>query len=273
VPAAREAAPRPAIVATAMVPIDRIDGRHDQPRRSMDVDSLEELTQSIRRHGVLQPIRLRRLGDRYEVVAGHRRLAAATRAGLTEMPAVIVEADDRQVFLESLVENIQREDLSPVDRGEALCRLREALGARSWNEVAGAIGLSRRHVYHLLNVTQLPEPIREDVRAGLITEKHGRALLRLRKHPNLQLGLWRSITTDALTGDESLQRSKDLVTAANPAGSVPDGAGGAERPAPTLERAVADLLWLLPRATTREVRPLRSQLETVARQLSELIAI
>src|SRR5437016_12569698 len=122
------ASPRPGPVAprllatqsVATVPIDLIVARSNQPRRSMDEERLRDLTDSVREYGVLQPIRLRRFGSRYEVIAGHRRLAAARRAGLTELPAVVVNADDRRVLIESLIENIQREDLNPDDRGEAL---------------------------------------------------------------------------------------------------------------------------------------------------------
>lgn len=255
----------------AMVPIGLIDSRSGQPRRSIEEEGIRELTQSVRDHGVLQPIRLRRRGSRYEVVAGHRRLAAATRAGLAEVPAVIVNADDRQVALESLIENIQREDLNPIDRGEALRHLRVTVGVKSWEEVARLIGLSRRHVYHLLNVTQLPEPIREDVRAGLITEKHGRALLRLKKHPEEQLELWQRITSNELTGDEALVTSKELLAKAAPDGSELDRRVPRECPVPSFERAVGDLIWLLPRTTMGDVRPLRTQLQQLARSLNEVM--
>lgn len=257
--------------AMAMVPIGLIDSRRGQPRRSIEEEGLRELTQSVRDHGVLQPIRLRRRGPRYEVVAGHRRLAAATRAGLVEIPAIIVHADDRQVALESLIENIQREDLNPIDRGEALRHLRVTIGVKSWDEVARLIGLSRRHVYHLLNVTQLPEPIREDVRAGLITEKHGRALQRLKKHPDEQMELWQRITSSDLTGDEALVTSKELLAKAATGGSEQQRRVPREYPVPSFERAVGDLLWLLPRTTMRDVRPLRPQLQQLAQSLNELM--
>src|SRR5262249_35794399 len=136
----------------SMIDIDLVDTRRDRNRRSLNEDRMNELPESIRAYGVLQPLRLPRRRGPCDAGAGHRRLIAAGRAGLAEVPAVVVDADDRQAFMESLIENIQREDLNPVDRGEALRRLREDLDARSWEEVGRAIGLSRRHVYHLLNV-------------------------------------------------------------------------------------------------------------------------
>jgi ParB/RepB/Spo0J family partition protein len=255
----------------AMVAIGLIDSRRGQPRRTIEEEGIRELTQSVRDHGVLQPIRLRRCGPRFEVVAGHRRLAAAGRAGLVEVPAIIVDADDRQVALQSLIENVQREDLNPIDRGEALRHLRVTVGIKSWEEVARLIGLSRRHVYHLLNVTQLPEPIREDVRAGLITEKHGRALLRLKKCPEVQMELWQRITSHDLTGDEALVTSKELLVSATPDGDELERRVPREFPVPTFERAIGDLLWLLPRTTMRDVRPLRPQLAELARNLGDLM--
>jgi ParB family chromosome partitioning protein len=255
----------------AMVAVGLIDSRRGQPRRTIEEEGIRELTQSVKDHGVLQPIRLRRCGPRFEVVAGHRRLAAAGRAGLGEVPAIIVNADDRQVALQSLIENVQREDLNPIDRGEALRHLRVTVGIKSWEEVARLIGLSRRHVYHLLNVTQLPEPIREDVRAGLITEKHGRALLRLKKCPEVQMELWQRITSHDLTGDEALVSSKELLVSATPDENELERRVPREYPVPTFERAIGDLLWLLPRTTMRDVRPLHPQLVELARNLGELM--
>jgi ParB family chromosome partitioning protein len=256
----------------AMVSLDLIAVHRDQVRQYVDEEQLEHLTESIRRHGVLQPVRLRRLGRGYAVIAGQRRLAAARRAGLRELPAVIVDADDGEVLVQSLIENIQREDLNPDDRGEALRRLRVTTGARSWDEVARLIGISRRHVHHLLNVSRLPEPIREDVRAGVVTEKHARALLRLRKHPQAQMQLWQRITHERVQGDEAIRISKQLLLGAA-AGSGPGEPGRPARPfpLPSLEQAVMDLQWLLPRATMREVRPLRSQLEALAARLNAVV--
>jgi ParB family chromosome partitioning protein len=252
------------------IPVSLVDGNRDQTRRSVKRSSMEELVESVREHGVLQPIRVRRRGPRYEVIAGHRRVMAAAAAGLETVPAVVVEATDHQALIEALVENIQREDLNPLERGEALRRLRTNLGAKSWEEVGRAIGISRRHVYHLLNVTALPEPIREDIQAGTVSEKHGRALLRLRDHPELQLRLWQRITAERVSGDEALGLARELI--GSPGGAVaqvaPSQAGPEVR---SLKDLVDYVLLLLPRASMNEVRPLRGRLELLARRLSELL--
>ncbi len=166
-----------------LIPVGLLEPRSDQPRRAIEPEGLEELTSSIRGCGVLQPIRVRPLGDRYQIVAGERRWIAAQRAGLKEIPALIAEVDDDRAFIEALIENTQREDLNAVDRARALKRLRVTLGLRSWEEVGVCIGISRVHVHRLLNITRLPGAIQEDIRVSDLTEKHGRALLRLRRHP------------------------------------------------------------------------------------------
>lgn len=253
------------------LPVDLIDAHDGQPRRTVNPRGLEELTQSIRDHGVLQPIRVRARGGRYEAIAGHRRLAAATRAGLETIPAVVVEADDGQALIEALIENVQREDLNAVERGEALRRLRVNLGARSWEAVGRAIGISRRHVYHLLNVSRLPEPFREDIQAGTVSEKHGRALLRLNEHPELQARLWKSIVGEHLSGDDALRVARDMWRERH--GGEP-GEPARSRPSVSLadvQVALQATLRLLPEAAMREIRPLRAELDELARCLETIL--
>jgi ParB family chromosome partitioning protein len=251
-----------------------IDVTEDQPRRTLRPEAMDELTASIRQHGVLQPLRVRACEGRYELIAGQRRLLAARRAGLTEVPVMITETGGRQALIEALIENIQREDLSPIDRGESLRRLRVHLGAQSWEEVGRSIGISRRHVYHLLNVTALPEPIREDIQVGRVNEKHGRALQRLRDRPELQMELWRRIVSDNLSGDEALGRARMMLTQ-RPEEEVEAASRQPRRSAGEVEADLGErvdaLLRMLPKATMREVRPLRKRLETLLEQLSQLV--
>ncbi len=113
------------------LPLNQVHPRPDQPRTSMDPEALEELAASIREHGVLQPIRVRpRAGGGYEIIAGERRWRAAQLAGLRDIAAVIATSDDDEAYVEALIENIQREDLNPVDRAQALKRLRVNLARR-----------------------------------------------------------------------------------------------------------------------------------------------
>jgi ParB family chromosome partitioning protein len=181
------------------------------------------------------------------------------------MSAVVAELDDSQALVEALIENIHREDLNPVDRGEALRRLRVSIAASSWEEVGRAIGLTRRHVYHLLNATDLPDPIREDVRVGIVSEKHGRALMRLRNHPELQLQLWDRIINDKLTGDQALRAEREMLPGS-------DGISlNAEPKLAALRSAVLEILRLLPNATVREIRELRRPMEALSTKLSEIL--
>jgi ParB family chromosome partitioning protein len=246
------------------VALDRLDLNPDQPRRRMRTAGLSDLTLSVQAHGVLQPIRVRRHGDRFQVIAGHRRVIAARRAGLGSILAIIADADHDQALVEALIENIQREDLNPVERGEVLRRLRVSLRASSWEEVGRLIGISRRHVYHLLNVADLSEPIREDIEAGNVSEKHARALRRLRKHPELQLRLWRQIVDEGISGDGALDMVRELVSGDRPGDPSPEHAC-------ELGLVVKELLRVLPRATMHEIRPLRHQLERLSHRLSETL--
>lgn len=256
----------------ARIPVDQIDANPEQPRRRMNVAQMAELTDSVRQHGILQPVRVRPLAGRYQIIAGHRRVRAAREAGLPSVPAVVIGTDDDQALIEALVENIQRDDLNHVERGEALRRLRLKLDARSWEEVGRLIGIGRRHVYHLLNVAELPEPIREDVRVGQIGEKHCRALMRLRSWPDLQMQLWRRITAERMSGDEAMHQARELIAqveASQESNHRPAAANGATA-AFSPDQAIRRLAQWLPTASVRELRPLRGQLDLLRRRLAEL---
>ena len=246
------------------IPIDRIRPRSNAPRRSVDAERLAELAESIRVHGVLQPIRLRPRGaGEYEIIAGERRWLAAQQAGLRQVPAVIAVMDDDQAYVESLIENVQREDLNAVDRAVALKRLRVNLGLRSWEDVGHVIGLTRQHVHNLLRVTELPSPMQDDVRAGDLTEKHCRALLRLRDDPDAQASLWEQIHREALSGEAAIAESKRVYRAqpGDDARSVvgePDVARAAPRA--HVGAAVDALLQVLGQATADELAAARSAL-------------
>ncbi len=192
------------------IAVERIHANPDQPRRAFVDATLLELADSIRARGVLQPIRVRRDGDGFQIVAGERRFRAAQLAGLRELPAVVVDQDEDDAYVDSLIENVQREDLNPIDRAEALRRLRVNLGLQSWEEVGSVLGLSRQSVHNLLGLTDLPQPIQEDLRSGGLTEKHGRALRQLNRRPELQGEAYRRIVDDGLSGDESLALVRSL---------------------------------------------------------------
>lgn len=248
------------------IPVGLLEPRSDQPRSAIDPEGLEDLTRSIRGCGVLQPIRVRPLGDRYQIVAGERRWIAAQRAGLKEIPALIAQVGDDRAFVEALIENIQREDLNAVDRARALKRLRVTLGLQSWEEVGRCIGISRVHVHRLLNITRLPRPIQEDIRVSDLTEKHGRALLRLRRYPDLQMKLWNRVHSESLSGDAALDAANDLlpIQATEQIADAPVGRV-------SLLALVEQLLTELMTASPREIQAARAELNDLRQWLGAVL--
>jgi ParB family chromosome partitioning protein len=157
-------------------PIERLVPQEGQPRRHFDGDALEELAATIRHHGVIQPLVVRRLrGDRYQIIAGERRWRAAQRAGITDVPVVVKDVAPEQVFELALIENLQREDLNPIEVAEALERLLS--DDTSHEELAQRVGKSRSAVTNALRLLKLPAEVRAMVRDGRLQEGHARALL------------------------------------------------------------------------------------------------
>jgi ParB family chromosome partitioning protein len=159
------------------LPVDAIERSAAQPRKRFDEASLEELAASIREHGVVEPILVRRQGARYRIVAGERRWRAAQRAGLQEIPAVVRDASDRQAFELALVENLQRADLNPIEEAEAYDVL--ARDGLTQEEVARRVGKDRSTVANALRLLKLPGEVRDLVREGALDMGHARALLGL----------------------------------------------------------------------------------------------
>jgi ParB family chromosome partitioning protein len=159
--------------------IDRLQPGKYQPRTKMDEGSLDELAASIREHGVMQPVLVRPVeGGRFEIVAGERRWRAAQRAGLNEVPALVKSVPDQAALALSLIENIQREDLNPLEQANGLARLIEEFGL-THDAVAKAIGRSRSAVTNLLRLRELAKPVQEYLLGGAIDMGHARALLAL----------------------------------------------------------------------------------------------
>jgi ParB family transcriptional regulator, chromosome partitioning protein len=166
--------------------IDQIQPNPYQPRKSMDPTALAELRDSIRIHGVLQPVVVRRKGERYELVAGERRWRAARMAGLTRIPASIRENVAEHEMLElALVENLQRQDLDPIERARGYRSMMERL-AITQESVAGKVGLNRATVANHLRLLELPSKIQEAVSKGLLTMGHARAMLGIESQQKLE---------------------------------------------------------------------------------------
>ncbi|MCP4876900.1 MAG: ParB/RepB/Spo0J family partition protein [Gammaproteobacteria bacterium] len=166
--------------------IDRIQRGKYQPRQVFEPEALQELAESIRVQGIVQPIVVRPEGNHFELVAGERRWRAAQLAGLQKIPAVIRDLDSRSVAAIALIENIQREDLNPLEEAQAFLRLIEEFDL-THQQVAESVGRSRATVSNLLRLLDLAEPVKEQVNKGLLNMGHARALLALIRHDQIEI--------------------------------------------------------------------------------------
>ncbi|WP_374012838.1 ParB/RepB/Spo0J family partition protein [Pseudoxanthomonas koreensis] len=213
--------PQPGDVLRTLA-VARLQPGKYQPRRDMDPAKLEELSASIQAQGVIQPIVVRQIGqDRYEIVAGERRWRAAQLAGLAQVPVVVRELDDRTVIAMALIENIQREDLNPLEEAQALQRLIDEFSL-THAEAAAAVGRSRAAVSNLLRLLDLPPAIRALVEARRLEMGHARALLTL--SPDLAARLAHEAAENGWSVREVEHRAQQFA-----AGKVPASGGAARK--------------------------------------------
>jgi ParB family transcriptional regulator, chromosome partitioning protein len=170
----------------AEIDIDRIQRGRYQPRQVFEPEALQELADSIRAQGVVQPIVVRPEGDHFELVAGERRWRAAQLAGLQKIPALVRELDARSTAAIALIENIQREDLNPLEEAQAFMRLIEEFDL-THQQVADSVGRSRAAVSNMLRLLDLAEPVKQQVNEGLLDMGHARALLALIRHDQIEV--------------------------------------------------------------------------------------
>jgi ParB family chromosome partitioning protein len=176
-----------------------------QPRRQFPEADLEELAGSIREQGILQPLMVRKSDSGFELIAGERRLRAARRAGFTQVPVVIKDVSDDQLLEMSLVENIQRADLNPIEEAEAYHRLIHQFNLTQ-DQAAARVGKSRSAVANFLRLRQLPEPIQVSIVEGALSMGHARALLGTENSAQ-QLAAWQAVIAKGL----SVRQTEDLV--------------------------------------------------------------
>ena len=157
-------------------PVEELKPHHQQPRKTFDDAKMAELAASIREKGVIQPLVVRHAGDHYQIIAGERRWRAAQKAGLKEIPVVIQDVSEDWALEMALIENIQREDLNPIEEAEAYRNLMSNFEL-SQEEVAKRVGRERPTVANSLRLLRLPEEVQQDVIAGRLTMGHARALL------------------------------------------------------------------------------------------------
>jgi ParB family chromosome partitioning protein len=225
------------------LPIEQIKPNPHQPRKIFAQEQLDELANSIRDKGVLQPILVRPItgqADLYQIVAGERRWRASQAARLTEVPVVIREMDDAEVFEVAIIENVQRADLNPIEEAEAYKQLMEQF-ARTQDMVAGIVGKSRSHVANTIRLLQLPDGVIDYVRDGRLSAGHARALVTA---PD-PAALAEQVHRDGLNvrQTEALARK----AAAGPAAPVTKAGGGSREGAAdiaALENDLADALGL-----------------------------
>lgn len=194
-----------AIADTDEVPIDLIDRSSLQPRNVFDDAKLDELARSIIANGVVQPLILRRKGARFELIAGERRWRAAQRAGLTKIPAVLRNVSDDKVLEIALIENIQREDLNPIEEARAYKKLIDTLGLTQ-ETVAERVGRDRSYVTNYLRLLRLPEDIQELLQSGRLSTGHARTLLAV-DHVDVQ----RRIARKVIEQDLSVRATERVV--------------------------------------------------------------
>jgi ParB family chromosome partitioning protein len=193
---------------TNEVSIDLIDPGFSQPRAVFDDASLNALAKSIAANGVVQPILVRPKGDRFELVAGERRWRAAALAGLSRIPALVREISDDKVLEIALIENIQREDLNPIEEARAYKKLADTLGLTQ-ETIAEKVGRDRSYVTNYLRLLKLPADLQNLLQGGRISTGHARALLGI-DQPDLQ----RRIARKIIEQDLSVRSTEQLVKAA-----------------------------------------------------------
>ena len=192
-----------------LLPIQKVEPNRNQPRQDFDEEELEALSESLAEHGIIQPLTVRELDSGYyQIIAGERRWRAARMAGLTEVPVVVIEADDQKVMELALIENLQRQDLNPVEEALGYRALMEDFGLTQ-EDAAQRVGKSRPAVANALRLLNLSEPILEKVRNGSLSAGHARALLSV-KSEKKQLEIMQKIIALGLSVRQAELLCKNL---------------------------------------------------------------
>jgi ParB family chromosome partitioning protein len=239
-PAAQEA-PASGQRSIQLLEISRISPHPDQPRRHFDVAALDELAESIATRGVIQPIVVRPAGgDRFQIVAGERRWRAAQKAQLHRIPAIVRDFSEAETLEIALVENIQREDLNPIEEAQAYRRLIDQFG-HSQDALARLVGKSRSHVANLMRLLELPDDVQHLVMTGRLSMGHGRALIGV---PGCS-ALADDISRKGLSVRETerlVRKARDMARGRT--GAAANGGAGRDPDLIAMEDHLADLLGL-----------------------------
>jgi ParB family transcriptional regulator, chromosome partitioning protein len=219
------------------IDIDRILPNSQQPRKNFDEESLEELANSIRQHGVVQPIVVRALDDGFfQLIAGERRWRASQRAGLTRLPAVVRQAGEHDTLEIALIENLQRQDLNPLEEAQAYERLIVDFGMTQ-DEVAGRVGKNRATVANMLRLLKLPPEVQQWLRDNKLSTGHAKALLSL-SEPDAILDAAKRV----IQGNLSVRQAEMLTARIAKGESQPDGSASDSEPIdPNVKAAIRAL--------------------------------
>ena len=205
----------------AQVPLDRIQHNPFQPRKTFDADELASLCDSVRSHGILQPLVVRPVGDHYQLVAGERRLRAAQAAGFTEVPIRVVDFDDQQTLEAALAENINRADLNPIEKARGFKDYLAQFGTTQ-EQLANRLGVDRTTISNLVNLLDLPSEVQEAVRLGQIQVGHAKAIKGL-GDPKSQVAMCKEIIASGynVRMAETLVKDEKTESAHSPAKTHP----------------------------------------------------
>ena len=210
---AKTTGPQTARTTPCRVNVRQIDSNPAQPRQHFDPDETRSLAESISAHGLLQPVVVRQVHNRYQLVAGERRLRAAIQAGWVDVPVSVVEADDRQMAELAIVENLQRKDLNPLEKAASFQKYLELYGCTQ-EELAGRLKLDRSTISNLIRLLELPEPVQDAIRRGEITQGHARALLPLGEERE-QIEFCRRIGREGLNVRQTEGIVQEMIDAAD----------------------------------------------------------
>ena len=222
--------PAPSKGSIQQIELAQIDPNPHQARRHFHQERLRELSQSIKNHGVVQPVVVRRNGDRYTLIAGERRWRAAALAGIATIPAILRDAPERDVLELTLIENIQREDLNPIETAEAFARLANEAGL-THEQIAERTGKDRVTITNLLRLLRLPIEVRDYVASGKLSAGHARALLALSTE-----SAQKALAARILAQDLSVRQTESLTK-----GAVPKKPTVVPLPDPNVHAAIQDM--------------------------------
>jgi ParB family chromosome partitioning protein len=243
-------APDPVRASPVEADIDRLEPNDYQPRSYVDDARLQELSRSIRANGIIQPIVVRRVGDRFQIIAGERRWRAAKAAGLLRVPVIVrdvAEGQEQSLLEMALIENIQRQDLNPIEEALAYRRLADDFQLTQ-EDIASAVGKDRATVANFLRLLRLPDEVRSEVASGRLSMGHARSLLSLAGEAD-QRRVSRDVIARGLSVRETESLVKKLVEAGQPPREIAE-----PKPADVHTRAAEDRLKLLLGTRVRIVR-------------------